>query len=123
MAVKSKQGYGKLKWEGKVIHAHRVSYELFIGKIPNGLQIDHLCRNTSCVNPFHLEAVTAKENILRGDSLSAKNARKTSCKNGHKFSKENTIIRKEGGRACRTCDKLKWKKRTHRQLINEERKV
>lgn len=82
--------------------AHRWSYERFVGPIPDGLVIDHLCRVTLCVNPAHLEPVTQAENIYRGDSLQAKNRLKTHCVRGHEFTPENTISR-GNGRICRQC--------------------
>jgi hypothetical protein len=80
-----------------------VAYELAIGPIPEGLTIDHLCRNRGCVNPAHLEAVTNRTNLLRGDGIAALNARKTHCKRGHEFTPENTYVWREGTRACRAC--------------------
>lgn len=81
-------GYGRLIWchrhDRKMLHAHRVAYELMVGPIPDGLQIDHLCRNRRCVNPNHLEPVTAHTNVVvRGLGLSAENAAKKFCKRGH----------------------------------------
>ena len=82
------QGYGSVydKVEKKWKTAHRIAYELLVGPIPDGLQLDHLCRNRSCINVRHLEPVTRRINILRGISPSAKCAAKTECKNGHPFS-------------------------------------
>ena len=99
-------GYGALTIEKKPVYAHRFSYQHFKGPIPKGREIDHLCRNRLCVNPDHLEAVTKKENILRGIGLSAKNAIKTHCKRGHEFTPENTYInQKLGTRCCRHCQR------------------
>ncbi|MBT2412652.1 HNH endonuclease [Streptomyces sp. ISL-12] len=60
------QGYGRLRFRGRLVRAHRFSYELNVGPIPDGHQVDHLCRTPSCVRPDHLEAVTQRENVLRG---------------------------------------------------------
>jgi hypothetical protein len=74
-----RSGYGFLSVNKQKQMAHRVSYELHVGPIPEGLQIDHLCRNKMCVNPDHLEAVTQQENILRSNNLAAQWARRTVC--------------------------------------------
>lgn len=104
---KNKDGYGNLSINGKNVTSHRFSYELFKSKISKGLTIDHICRNTSCCNPNHLEIVTIKDNILRGTSFAASNARKTHCPQGHEYTKENTYTTE--GRRCRIC-KLKASK-------------
>lgn len=105
-ACKTHQGYGRFMLNGKVRKAHRVSYEMVVGKISEGLCIDHLCRNPSCVNPSHLEPVTGAENTRRGISGSVEwRARRdlTHCQRGHEFAPENTIINKYGRRGCKAC--------------------
>lgn len=96
-------GYAGLWWDGKKREAHRVVYELAVGPVPAGLQLDHLCRVRSCVNPEHLEPVTPKENVHRGMGTAGIHFRKTHCVNGHKFDELNTRKTKEGWRVCRAC--------------------
>lgn len=110
-AWRNRKGYGSLslpKQGGGQIKcmAHRVLYELLIGPIPEGAQLDHLCRNRGCVRPSHLEPVTCKENLMRGETHAARLAARTHCDNGHEFSAENTIIRKDGARRCRECNRV-----------------
>ncbi len=103
VGVQDYNGYGRFFYNRKNDRAHRVSYQLYVGPIPDGMTIDHLCRNRRCVNPTHLEVVSLRENILRGLGIPAINARKTHCKNGHEFNKINTYYYRNGGRACRIC--------------------
>lgn len=95
-------GYGNFRKDGKTYKAHRVAYELRVGPIPEGAVLDHLCRNRACVRPDHLEAVTQRENVRRGDSKMARDALKTHCHNGHEFTPENTKV-DSYGRHCRAC--------------------
>lgn len=120
------RGYGRARAVGerKNKYTHRAVYELLVGDIPDGLQIDHLCRNRVCCNPLHLEPVTCRENLRRGDGPSAICARKTHCKRGHEFSKENTAIRGKGKRSCRICEldrsRSRDQKRTQAQTLKRK---
>jgi hypothetical protein len=94
--------YGQFTLHGRQELAHRFAYESLVGPIPSRHTLDHLCRNPRCVNPEHLEPVTHRENILRGTSPAAANARKTHCPRGHPYDEENTVMYR-GGRYCRAC--------------------
>jgi HNH endonuclease len=103
-------------WKGKKRLVHRVVYELMKGPIPNGMTLDHLCRVEPCINTDHLEPVSMKTNIRRGDGLAGRNARKTHCRNGHPFSIENTYIYPNGNRSCRICGRAMsnaWYRKMH----------
>ncbi len=116
-AHKNFGGYGEIKAGApsrKSLMAHRVSYELAGKSIPDGLQLDHLCSNPGCVNPQHLEPVTCRENLMRGNTWAAHNASKTHCNHGHEFSGGNLRIEPDGSRACRMCNKNRqyaWRQR------------
>jgi hypothetical protein len=105
----SHRPYGALAFMYDNLRAHRWSYEHFKGPIPKGLVIDHLCRNTLCVNPDHLEPVTTKENVLRGKSFSAINAVKTHCIHGHLLEGDNVKITPRQ-RTCQICKRESWRK-------------
>ena len=98
-------GYGQFKTDGrrgaKKSSPHCFAWEYFYGAIPDGYEVDHLCRNRSCASPFHLEAITLQENRKRrGEAI-------THCKQGHEFNKENTTFRKDGTRTCRACNRIR----------------
>lgn len=122
-AYTNPRGYGQFgigsRTDGtaKVIPAHRWAYEHWVGPIPDGLTIDHLCRNRPCVNPDHLEPVTQGENTLRGDTFQAENLAKTHCPQGHPYDEANTYRYSDGKRACREC------RREHRRRYKRRRRM
>jgi hypothetical protein len=118
-------GYGTLRVNGKTTYAHRFAYTLLVGPIPEGLEPDHVkangCTSIRCVKavadkhgPAHLEVVTHRENMLRGEGFASRNASKTHCLNGHPFNAENTYIRRRDGqerRECRACKRSRIRAR------------
>lgn len=100
---KNPRGYGTFRHEGRTASAHRVSWELLMGSIPEGLVIDHLCRNRGCVNPDHFDLVTQRVNMERSSPRL-----KSHCKRGHEFNKENSVINNRGHRVCNACRRAKY---------------
>ncbi len=102
----SKNKYAQF-WSGeKVVHGHRWIYEKLYGIIGPGLEIDHKCRITCCVNPDHLRAITHRENVLCGTAFSAIQHRQTHCIHGHEFNSNNTYIGPNGKRVCKPCRRI-----------------
>jgi len=113
MAAKHPHGYGHTWFAGRLWPAHRLFYHWFIGPVPVGLELDHLCREPACVRPDHLEPVTHRENLLRGNGFSGRNglsamkARQTHCSRGHPFSGLNLGYQGKGKwRQCKMCQRL-----------------
>lgn len=101
-------GYGQFyPTKNQPRRAHRVAYEVLVGPIPDGLQLDHLCRVRACCNPEHLEPVTHRVNTLRGVGFAARHAAATECPKGHPYSGSNLRIRPSGRRACRECERIR----------------
>ena len=122
-AGKCNDGYGRFFVKPKGVRAHRYAYEYYVGEIPEGLQIDHLCRVRHCVNPKHMEPVTHEENCTRGLMDPGKARREqTHCKHGHPFSGDNLYITPKGGRACNSC-KTRIRARDREKINDTARKV
>jgi hypothetical protein len=109
MGGRSKSGYRQP--EG----SHRASYRLFVGPIPDGLELDHLCKTTRCANPLHLEAVDHRTNLMRSTGMAARYAAQTHCKRGHLKCPENTYYRNGKPQGCRICQAIREKARTERR--------
>jgi hypothetical protein len=106
LGSRNAKGYGRVFYQGRHQKPHRLSYQEEYGPIPDGLVPDHLCRNRACVNPDHLETVTVRVNLLRGQGVNAINAAKTHCPQGHLYDIPNTYFSK-GSRSCKTCHRSK----------------
>lgn len=107
-------GYGQTTVRGKAKAIHRVFYELLIGPIPEGMVLDHICRQRLCVNPMHLQPITHGENVALG------RLRKTECPHGHPLEGDNLRITKAGHRACVTCSRDQGRERYHRRKARPE---
>jgi hypothetical protein len=104
--------YGRF-WLTRQRCAHVCAFEVLVGLVPEGLELDHLCRVPLCVNPAHLEPVTHAENMRRSSARPPVSKPKTHCKHGHEFTAENSLPRSGGGRRCRTCEALREQRRDH----------
>ena len=102
--------YGQVSWRGHIHKAHRLAYETLVGKVPNHLELDHLCRVRHCVYPAHLEPVTHLVNVRRGFQPSSL---KTHCLRGHLYTPQNTAKRESGQRACLACKRERQHRTRH----------
>ncbi len=128
IGTRNNRGYGRyraVRGSNREVVAHRIAYEMVIGAVPDGLQLDHLCRNRGCVNPWHLEPVTCRENLMRGVGFSAVNAMKTHCPEGHEYTAANTYINvRRYGRHCRTCAMLYQRRlRAYERITHPQKRV
>lgn len=102
--TKNEDGYGLVSISGKREYVHRVMYQLFVGPVNYNRELDHLCRNPSCCNPLHLEAVSSRENSLRGNHPLFVIHREQRCRRGHDLSIEENVRRMSNGtKRCRIC--------------------
>lgn len=114
-------GYGQFNGGSRIDNsrrkciAHVYTYEALVGPVPDGLELDHLCRVRKCCNPAHLEAVTHAENMHRGLTICAENAAKVRCPDGHPYDDENTYVH-QGHRHCREC--MRAANRRYKAKIN-----
>lgn len=124
LATTNPGGYGIVGYRGRPIGAHRLAWILANGRVPRGLDIDHLCRVRCCVNPDHLQAVTRSENLRRGltgksgATIGNTNKTKTHCPNGHEYIGWNLYVSRDGHRDCNTCQRERvrqWRARRREQ--------
>ena len=115
------KGHGHMWRNGRLEYVHRISYELHTGEpIPDGLQLDHLCRVRNCLRPTHVEPVTGAENTRRGNAgkhSNRPNALKTHCPQGHEYTPENTYTCRRGMRSCIRCNRLRNLKANRKEKI------
>lgn len=114
-AINKTEGYGRFYARDRTGDAHRFSYIVHKGEVPEGLVLDHICRHRSCVNPDHLRPVTNAENVLSGVGLTAKYAKATHCHRGHPFDEKNTYVSARGNRHCKACRTAAYNKYRERQ--------
>lgn len=119
------KGYGQVSCGGKLRYVHQVLYEICVGPVTLGMEIDHLCRVRCCANIEHLELVTPKENKLRGVSFSALNAKKTHCIRGHVLEGDNLLTRKRfpTWRLCKLCSYIHGKRNRDKRIDGHIRRV
>ena len=117
------KGYGRVGFGGRQWAVHRLIWEQLVGPIPEGLELDHLCRNPPCVNPDHLEPVTHRENLLRSSGITARAAKVTACPQGHLYTPENSRLRARGRRECRTCRRLRHQIRKRQRRLDALERV
>ena len=125
LGATNNKGYAQIHVNGKTELAHRKSYEIYVGQIPDGLTLDHLCRVACCINPAHLEPVSMRENYLRGNGPKVNGdfyRTKTHCSNGHLYSGENLIIEKNGWRSCRICRRAAWTRYNRKRAVEKRRR-
>lgn len=101
--TKDQCGYGMFGFQKRTVRAHRWAYEYLVAPILQGLELDHLCRNPSCVNPDHLEPVSREENLWRGLGCRVRNGTVNHCPQGHEYTTDNTYTTKDGNKTCRIC--------------------
>ena len=121
---KSSHGYGRVVLGRRAYQVHRVVFERLRHAIPKGLELDHLCKKRDCVNPAHLEPVTHRENLLRGDGPTGINSRKRRCPAGHSLHGRNLYITPSGQRKCRACKRAlqtNYRRRKASECLYEER--
>lgn len=104
-----------------MLMAHRVLYDLLVGPVPDGLVLDHFaCDNPPCVRPDHVRPVTQRENLLRGDTRTARNAAKTECVHGHPLAGANLMLRPNGDRRCRACYRKSQRESSRRRRARDK---
>jgi hypothetical protein len=118
---KAAGGYGAFRFEGKTQRAHRVAYRMLVGPIPEGLVLDHRCREPRCVNPAHLEPVTDRVNVVeRGQTIMAAKVRQTHCLRGHPLTDDN-VWRYGTSRECKKCHAIRGLRRREKQIEKDGR--